>query len=205
MSGNILRWSGLVAAASGLLFGGAIAARYLLFEMETIREGIRFPFIALQVLTLVAGICILIGLVGLYTRQAQAAGRFGFIAFLVTFVGWTMSLGVFWFLAFGLPTFARMQPTGDFLDENPYLMAQILSFSLAGLGWLLFGIASLRARIFPRWAVGLLIVGDLIWGFWSGTNPLAFPIGEVALAAGLVAMGYVLWAEASPQPVTVSA
>ena len=57
-------------------------------------------------------------------------------------------------------------------------------FALFALGWVLFGIASFRARVFPRWASIVLIIGGLL-GYQAG-----FPPFLIVLALGVGWMGY---------------
>jgi hypothetical protein len=72
---------------------------------------------------------LLLGLVGLYARQSEATGVPGLASFLVAFVGTVLAQGF------------------------------VLAGLLADLGWALFGVASLRAQVYPRVVSGLLIVG----------------------------------------------
>jgi hypothetical protein len=75
------------------------------------------------------------------------------------------------------------------------------------LGWLLFGLISLRARVLPRWAAVLVLVG-LVSGFlFLATNfsLLAMPVTEL----GIAWLGFALWQEsdevlAQVKPVTES-
>ena len=76
-----------------------------------------------------AGALLLFGLVGLYVRQLEATGVAGLVSFLVAFVGTVLVQG------------------------------SVLASLLADLGWALFGVASLRAQVYPRVASILLIIG----------------------------------------------
>src|SRR5438270_387649 len=75
---------------------------------------------------------LLLGLVGLYTRQSEAVGVPGLISFVVAFLATVLSQ--------------------DFVWAN----------LLLGLGWALFGVSCLRSGIYPRLAAALLMVGALI-------------------------------------------
>jgi hypothetical protein len=55
-------------------------------------------------------------------------------------------------------------------------------------GWLLFGVASFRARIYPRAASILLMVGAVIAG-------LPIPLTELVLYVGVSWLGFVLLTE----------
>lgn len=54
------------------------------------------------------------------------------------------------------------------------------------LGWVLFGVATHRARVYPRASAMLLIAGALIL-------LLPLPLGGLVFAAALAWMGYVLF------------
>ena len=41
-------------------------------------------------------------------------------------------------------------------------MAYVASYSLYVLGWLLFGLAAFRARLYPRMAAAVLMIGALL-------------------------------------------
>ena len=60
------------------------------------------------------------------------------------------------------------------------------SYVLAALGWLLFGVATLRARVYPRWAAILLIVGAVLLG-------LPVPGLEIVLAVAVAWLGFALF------------
>jgi hypothetical protein len=78
-----------------------------------------------------------LGLVGLYARQSDATGTIGFIGFLMAFVGTFFAPGLLW------------------------------ATLLADLGWTLFGVSSLRARVYPLVAAILLVIGAVFSGIAS--------------------------------------
>ena len=50
----------------------------------------------------------------------------------------------------------------------------LLSFLILGVGWVVFGVATLRTRVFPRWVVILLIIAAVL-------VILPFPSGALVL------------------------
>lgn len=60
------------------------------------------------------------------------------------------------------------------------------------LGFLLLGVAILRAAVLSRWAGLLLIIGVLL-AFSSGVSPLIGSVAAAIFALGLAWLGYVLW------------
>jgi hypothetical protein len=72
----------------------------------------------------------------------------------------TRGAGFLWASIFIAPALATEAP--EFLDAGPPpgLFPALIT---CGVGWLLFGIATLKAQVFPRWATILLIVGAVIF------------------------------------------
>ena len=67
------------------------------------------------------------------------------------------------------------------------------------LGGLLFGIATLRAGILPRWAAGLLVVGSLLAPVAALLPPEHEPKVAVPVGIALAWLGYALWSERREQ------
>lgn len=107
---------------------------------------------------------LLLGLVGLYACQSEAAGRLGLAGFLLAFLGSMLIAGDLWFEAFAFPYFAdvasRVIEGGD--PGGTLIAGAVVSFLTFNVGWLVFGIASFRAGVFPRAATVVLVVGALI-------------------------------------------
>ena len=99
----------------------------------------------------------------LYARRSEASGALGIIGFLVTLIGTGLLVGMIWANAFVAPTLAVEAPA--VLDAEPagaLAFGLILSTTVFGLSWALFGVALLRARTYPRVATILLIIGALL-------------------------------------------
>ena len=153
-------------------------------------------------LYLLGGVLLLLGLVGLYARQSEAAGILGLVGFVAALFGTVLALGAVWAQLFVAPSLAIEAPR--VLDTEPR-GALALGFTLTflvflPLGWLLFGIATLRARVYPRVAAIVLIVGAVIGG-------LPIPLTEIVLNVAVAWLGFVLFTgrgEAAQQPSRVS-
>jgi hypothetical protein len=64
------------------------------------------------------------------------------------------------------------------------------------LGGVLFGVATFRAGVLPRWAAGLLVVGTLLPVLGSSLVPHPFDrIFAVPVGLALAWLGYALWSE----------
>jgi hypothetical protein len=198
---KLIRWSGVAAIAGGIIL--AITAIITgLAEMSTpVEEALSVTartnvWQITMPLMLAAMILVLLGLAGLYGRQAEQAGSFGLVAFVFAFVGTALAVGLMWVFAFVVPTLAEAAPAVLDAEEPPGTLgvALFLSFILFTLGWLLFGVASLRTRVFPRWASVLLIIGAIL-SFIVDILPfdMPIPLDLLVLGTGLAWMGYTLW------------
>jgi len=126
----------------------------------------------------------LLGLTGLYARQVEEAGWLGLAGFLVFGAWMTLVCGFSFVEAFILPRLATQYPPlvtgimGMFssipsqVDLGALPTLWLIQGPLYILGPLLFGIATFRARVLPRWAGALLILGAAL-----------IPVGAVVPAA----------------------
>jgi hypothetical protein len=187
---DLIRWSGLTAIlAAGLLSVGALLS--LVTESENLGVSATTPSYAFSsLLYLLGGVLLLLGLVGLYIRQSGSSGILGLVAFLVAFLGTALAVGATWAELFVAPALAVEAPR--VLDAEPTGMLALgftLTFAVfLPLGWLLFGVASFRAQIYPRAAAILLMVGAVIAG-------LPIPLTEIVLYVGVAWLGFVLFTE----------
>ncbi len=85
--------------------------------------------------------------------------------------------GALWFELFITPALAAEAP--ELVREELGLPGFILMLLFGAVGWVLFGVATLRAGVYPRWAAVLLIVGGALAFF---PLPLAGIIFSVAVA-----------------------
>ena len=74
-----------------------------------------------------------------------------------------------------------------------------LSAPLYLLGGLLFGIATFRARILPRWAGALLAFGTVLAPVAALLPNAAQPKIAIPVGVALAWLGYALWSEQSTQ------
>jgi hypothetical protein len=201
-SSNLIRWSGLAALVGGVLFVVLDILDFLLYGNLPYSEAATAgSFIFVQGTFIIAIILIGLGLVGLYAHQMEEAGSFGLVAFIVSFIGVIMAAGSIWSEFFVGAWLAGTAP--QLLEANPSgTMAAgiILSYFLFALGWLLFGLASLRAGVLPRGAAALLIVGAFLFAIIS---LLQFPFESIVLGAALAWMGYARWSGTS-EPVLIA-
>jgi hypothetical protein len=200
---SLIRWAGLSAVVAGLIYAGIqpIHPPDVLASVNTTAWGIITP-----VKTIMA-LLFLLGITGLYARQVKETGWLGLAGFLLFGLSWALNLAFIFAEAFIIPPLASAAPKfveGFFgiVNGHPTLMNLGLLpaiYALVGilylLGGLLFGIATFRAGILPRWAAGLLAATALL-------TPLAalFPhaiqrFAAVPVGMALAGLGYALWSE----------
>jgi hypothetical protein len=146
-----------------------------------------------------------LGLVALYARQAEATGALGLLGFVVAFTGTVLVAGFAWVDTFVAPELATSAPR---LVEACPPPGRSLSFLVFGVGWALFGLASLVGCVYPSTAAILLIIGAIIGTVVSLTF-LPVPLGWLPFEATVAWLGVALltgWggSAASGQPSRVS-
>ncbi len=184
-SSGLIRWSGLAAMVAGVLLLVAELLELLpafddLLFSELALTGL---FIFQNTLYLLGLILLSVGLVGLYARQSETAGPLGLVGFLVALVGTVFFTGFFWANLFVAPALAVGAP--EFLDQGGRFPGFRLSLLIYAVGWLLFGLASLKARVYPRAPVIALIVGAALDLFGA-------PLSGLVIDAAFVWLGFVL-------------
>jgi hypothetical protein len=149
----------------------------------------------------------LFGMAGLYARQAEKSGWLGLIGFLLFTVWMTMVSGFSLIEAFILPRLATESPAfvAGFLGMFSGIPSEIDLGILPTL-WkivdpmyllapLLFGIATFRAGILPRWAGALLALGSLLAPVGALVPPEYQPKVMIPVGLALAWLGYALVSE----------
>lgn len=207
-SSTLIRWGGAAAMLVAALFVAAdLLSLSISPKFPSSASLTSEPYAIQSVLKLAGAALLLLGLLGLHARQAEAAGPLGTVGFLAAFSGTALVVGSFWATAFFAPAMAVADPASfDALQGPPVRLAGAFVVTMATfvLGWMLFGVAALRARVYPRGAALLLIIGSPLA---LGTLlVVGFPTG-VFFSAAVAWLGYALYSEQSApvgQPARVS-
>ena len=140
-----------------------------------------------SVASIVAFGLLVLALVAIYEREAQSAGWLGLIGFGAALLGTIFMAGDWWYEAFAVPRIAEVAPEliATFVGGR-LLMGGVASFALLGIGWVLFGAASLRARVFPTAISAAILIGGLLSGIPIG---LAYLNGGVILGLAIAWLG----------------
>ncbi len=200
---NLIRWAGLAALVAGICFVVVELTRppVVLASVTTARwAGVHSLAIAMPMFGL-------LGVTGIYARQAEAAGWLGLTGYLLLSLWLALALPFNFLEGYVLPLLASEAPAlaenllGMFarstgaMSFGPLTTFWDLSDAMFLLGSLVFGIATLRARVLSRWAAGTFTAGIALAPAY-GLLPAALqPLVALPIGLGLAWMGYALWSE----------
>ena len=204
---KLIRWSGLAALVAGICYVvlGLFHPPNILSSVTTTQWAI------LHVLAIAMCFLGILGMAGLYARQAEKSGWLGLAGFLLFSLWFAFILGFSFVETFILPQLATEAPkyvegflgmfTSTPSEMNLGALPTIwtLTAPLYILGGLLFGIATFRAGILPRWAGVLLVIGTALAPV-AGLLPLEQqPKVAVPVGIALAWLGYALFSERREQ------
>ncbi len=129
-------------------------------------------------------------LTGLYVYQRQASGTVGLIGYLVNWFGLAFVSGVDFARLYILPYLSQNEIQTLLAGPTKLVFVSCALFFLVGV--LLFGAASLRARVFPRLAIVLYMLGFTLYSLSFFLPVLVVRIAEVGGALGVIWWGYAL-------------
>lgn len=182
-SSDLIRWGGLAALVSGV--ASVIGDLLRLFvDVESAESATTVTYTFVFLMYLLGAALLLLGLVGLYVSQSEEVGVLGFVGFLAAFLGTVLLAGTLWFELFITPALA-VEDAG-LAEAELGLAGFILAFLLVVLGWLLFGVATLRARVYPRWAAVLLIIGAVV-------SFVPIPLSGIVFSVAVAWLGFILF------------
>jgi len=200
---HLIRWAGVSAMVAGSFF--VIVGLFHPVEMLSTVTTTRWAIVHL----LATAMCFfgVIGMAGLYARQAKESGWLGLVGYLLLSLWYVLTVGFTFTEVFILPLLATTAPMfvegflGMFNGHPGAMNMGVLPvlWNVTGpvyiLGGLLFGIATFRAGILSRWAAVLLAVAAV-----SSPAGALLPHELKALVAvpvglALVWLGYSLWSQ----------
>jgi hypothetical protein len=209
---NLIRWSGLIAILGGVLF--PLAA--IIHPNGEDLAAVQMPsYVPAHLLGWVSVTLMHLGLIGLYVRQVEKAGWLGLVGFVLAFVGGVFAAGIQYMVATVIPVIAAQAPALFDQATTPPAFAPPLLVVGFVLGHILFGLATMRAGVLPRWS-GLLVIIGVVLFFLGEVSFLGQRLrapalqqvfdlirrlrviilfGDAAFGLGLTWMGYALWSE----------
>lgn len=202
-SANIFRLAGLSALLAGICYVlvGIFHPPNLPASVTTTRWEV------VHIIACAMSFFGILGLTGLYVRQAKKTGLLGLIGFILLSLWLVLIMGFSFVEAFILPHIATAapgfveswmgmfnSPAGKFdIGFLPTLWT--ITAPLYILGGLLFGIATFRAGILPRWAGALLAVSTLLAPAAAGLPNASQPKTAIPMGVALAWLGYALFTE----------
>ena len=206
---NLIRWTGLAAMAAGIIFAGIqpIHPADVLASVTTGAWAIITSFKTAMCLLF------LLGIMGIYARQVNKAGWLGLAGFLLLSLSWALQTAFVFAEAFILPLLATAAPQfvdgvlgtlarGQASEVNLGALPTLYSLGVGVtymLGGLLFGIATLRAGILPRWPAGLLAVAAALTPLAALLPHAIQRLAGIPVGLALAWLGYALWSERREQ------
>lgn len=199
-SAKLIRWSGPVTMLSGLLYAIGALLHPVGESLTAVNQTNWVP----AHLTYWASVNLLFfGLIGLYARQVKETGVLGLIGFVLAFVGTALVASILIYVSTVLPIIAS-EAQGIFKKAagTPGFLVPVFIIGF-GLGWILLGVATMRAGLLPRWSGLFLIVGVILFviseavPFEATLAHTLVTVGDILFGFGLGWIGYSLWTEKS--------
>ena len=200
---TLMRWAGLSAMVAGLCF---IVVG--MFHPVNVPAAVTTAtWINVHIFATAMGFFGLFGMAGLYARQAEKAGWLGLAGFVLVSLWLGLMLPFSFVEAFILPRLATESPAfvEGFLGMFTGIASEIdlgilptfwnISGPMYIFGPLLFGIATFRARVLPRWAGALLVLGAVLVPVGALVPPEYQPRIMVPVGLALAWLGYALFSE----------
>jgi hypothetical protein len=202
-SSKVIRWSGVAAMISGFLY----VAIQPIHPADILSSVTTSPWAIVHYLSLTMDFLGLLGVAGVYARQVNKAGWLGLTGYLLFSLFYALSLAFHFLEAFISPALTMEAPkfvagllgmvTGTASEVS--LGSIPIVYGLFGvaylLGGMLFGIATFRTGILPRWAGGMLAAGAALT-LAGAVVPHPFDrIFAVPVGLALAWLGYALFSE----------
>ena len=175
-----------LSALAGLLGGLGIVA------LDAAQVFAELPRRTVGLIELPITVFVLFALPGLYLVQAGRAGRLGLAGFALTFAGVALGMGHFYLIAFVHGTIGERWPQAAEAVSGAARVvapAELLTFVL---GWILLGVATMRARVLPPVPAALLVVG-VVLVLVRPLLPVDGPVGGLLIGAGVAWLSVALY------------
>ena len=163
---QLTRASGWAAALAGAFFiiAEVLTPITLFTNPDTLsRVALTDRFVVQSLLTFLAAMFLLAGLVGLYAFQSREAGRLGAVGFPIAFFATALMLGDLYANTFVTPALALGVPNAlDGHNAGVLALWLPLEFGFLALAWIPFALLTVRAAIYPHGAAWLLTGGAVV-------------------------------------------
>lgn len=199
----LIRLSGLAAIGAGLIFAGIQPVH----PADVLDSVTTLPWTI--ILSLKFGMCLLMlaGITGIYLRQVGKLGWLGFAGFAMLATTWFLQSGFIFAELFMVPKLAMIAP--DYADSlltlarggpaSVDISVMSTTYSIAGvlylLGGVVFGIATFRANVLPRWAALLWVATAVVTPFAVLVPHAIQRYAAIPMGITLIWLGIALWTE----------
>jgi len=204
---NLIRWAGLSAMVAGTIF----AAIQPIHPPDVLASVTTSAFIIITSFKTVMCLFGLFGIAGLYARQVEKAGWLGLAGYLLLTTFYAVQMCYAFAEPTILPLLAPVAPTfvesvmgmaskaGGSMNLGAFAVIFNILPVLYLLGLLLFGIATFRAHILPRWAAVLLASSGPIAAIMSQLPHQIARFAAVPMGIALIWLGLALFLERREQ------
>ena len=210
---GLIRSTGIAAILAGAIFAG-IQPIHPADELASVTTSLWAIIISLK---LAMCLFFLIGVTGIYARQAEKAGWLGFIGFALLTIAWFLQTGYVFVELLVLPVVAASLP--GFVDSalgivngQPGIMeigALLPTYGFLGacylLGGLLFGIATVRAAVLPRSPAIMLAFAAIITPAAALLPHALQRYAAVPMGIAMIWLGYSLFSERRRDKASIAA
>jgi hypothetical protein len=195
-SSELVRWGGLAAMLAGVAFIVLllIPVAFMLLKLhpDAAYPGSSFNVLG-AVLFIAAWLLLVVGLAGFHALQEERYGLIGRTGFYTVIVGASAHV----------VAAVTQEVLGLTWESTALEFLAFLGLLVAMVGFVLYGAATLQARVLPRWCGVGFIVGLPVWrgigmvseygGLLGGT--VGWTLGGILFGLLWLALGYVLWSE----------
>lgn len=204
---KLIRSAGLAAIVAGLLF----VIIQPIHPPETLTSVSTGAWAIVHYVSLAMLVLFGIGLAGIYARQTAESGLLGLVGSVLLSLGLIFTAAFQVVEAFVAPLLVSSEPqivegllglvSGSPSDVDLGALPALASASslFFPLGLLVFGIATLRAGILPRWASAVFAFGLPAFGLVLSLLPPGLDVNvrlaAVPIGVGLAWLGYAVWSD----------
>jgi hypothetical protein len=201
---NLIRWAGLSAVVGGSLF----IIMQAIHPPDTLSSVTTSTWALVHYVGVAMCLLNLLGIAGIYARQVKESGWLGLAGVLLFGLMWALTASFQFAEGLIVPLLATDAPkfvegfvgitSGSPSEVSLGILPAVYSLTsvLYLVGGVLFGIATLRAGVLPRWAGGALALGTVAPLALSLVLPHEFiRLAAVPVGIALVLLGYALWSD----------
>ena len=195
---NLIRWGGLLYVLAGL----SLVIQQVFHPAQSALPAATVIWVLVHTIGYFGLALGLLGLVAVYARQKEQAGKLGLVGFVLAFLGNALTVGAAFLDGYLLPPLLANAPAilgAPPADPGPLFggpagIVILLSSLIVTVGFVLFGIATWRAGVLPRWAA-LIVVLSAWFGIAAIFSPAIFSAGAIVFSIGNAWLGYAVWAD----------